>query len=154
MISPVSSHGGGPPESRPARDGDGAPALPLATPILIVEDSATIAWVLESYLDDMGFSEITLSSTGEDAIAIAQHAPPGLLVSDINLGAGIDGVDAAIAISRAIKAPVLFVTAYADDAMRRRISVSLPVARLLSKPVQFAPFEAAVRRLLARPAAR
>src|SRR5690349_3382189 len=91
--------------------------LPLAAAILIVEDSAMIAWTVESFLGQMGFTDIVMASTGEEAVALARNAPPGLIVSDINLGAGADGIDTAIAITRDGDTPVLFVSAYADDAV-------------------------------------
>jgi CheY-like chemotaxis protein len=144
----------GPAELRPALAEEGLAVLPLATAILIVEDSAMIAWTVESFLGQMGFTDIVMASTGEEAIALAQSAPPGLIVSDINLGAGADGVDTAIAITRDSHIPVLFVSAYADDAMRQRIANHLPLAGLICKPIQRGSFQAAVRNLLVPPAAR
>jgi CheY-like chemotaxis protein len=134
---------------RPAPAGESQSVLPLATAILIVEDSAMIAWTVESFLGQMGFTEIVMASTGEEAVALARTAPPGLIVSDINLGAGADGIDTAIAITLESHTPVLFVSAYADDAVRQRIASHLPLAGLLCKPIQRDSFQAAVRNLLA-----
>ena len=46
----------------------------LSTAILIVEDSAMIAWTLESFLGQMGFSDIVLASNSEEAVALAELA--------------------------------------------------------------------------------
>jgi CheY-like chemotaxis protein len=143
----------GPSDLRPALPKQSLDTLPLATAILIVEDSAMIAWTVESFLGQMGFTDIVMASTGEEAVALARTAPPGLIVSDINLGAGADGIDTAIAITRDGDTPVLFVSAYADDAVRERIASHLPRAGLLCKPIQRDSFQAAVRNLLA-PSAR
>ena len=64
----------------------------LAAPVLIVEDEAMIAWMLESLLEDMGFTAITVVATGDEALDAARRLSPGLIVSDINLGpSGLDG---------------------------------------------------------------
>src|SRR5579872_639826 len=89
----------GPTDLRPALTQESLDVLPLATAILIVEDSAMIAWTVESFLGQMGFTDIAMASTGEEAVTLARKAPPGLIVSDINLGAGADGIDTAITIT-------------------------------------------------------
>ena len=122
----------------------------FATPILVVEDESMIAWMLEDVLLEAGFTSIELASTGEDAEQFAARERPGLIVSDVNLGRGKDGIDAARVI-RAANGPVplIFVTAYADDAIRERLSVELPGAQLLRKPVEAAALIKAVMRALA-----
>jgi len=125
-------------------------ALQLATPVLIIEDEMMIAWMVQSVLEDLGFSDLVIASSGEQAKADADRAKPGLIISDINLGAGCDGVEASSAISGGI-VPVLFISAYADPDVRRRISRDLPAAQLLGKPVGVSELEAAIEVLL-RPA--
>lgn len=94
-----------------------------------------IAWMVENILLDAGFTTIEMAATGEDAEARAASFRPGLVISDVNLGAGKDGIDSAVAIRAATRLPIIFVTAYADDAMRARIAAAVPGAALLRKPV-------------------
>lgn len=108
----------------------------LDTRILIIEDEAIIAWMIESIFEEMGFTEILLTSSGADALAAALRSQPGLVVSDVNLGAGLDGIDTAVRICGADDIPVLFVSAYADDRTRARIARDLPSAPLLRKPLR------------------
>lgn len=131
------------------------PAAPCvaATRVLVVEDEGMIAWMIEGVLQDMGFSDIALVSTGAQALAAADAAAPGLLVSDVNLGGGPDGIETACKIALSHPVPVVFVTAYADDATRDRIARLVPGARLLRKPVQSAVLQAVILTLLERPAA-
>ncbi len=83
----------------------------LAMPVLIIEDEAMIAWMLESLLEDMGFKTLIVVASGEDALAAARRDPLGLIVSDINLGSGrLDGVETAATLRTMVKAPILFVT--------------------------------------------
>ena len=142
---------GKPPSSPPAvgRNNDRERAL-LATPILVVEDEAMIAWMIENVLLDAGFTTVEMAATGEDAERLAAADRPGLIISDVNLGRGKDGIAAASAIRAASGAvPLIFVTAYADDKMRDRLATELPGAQLLRKPVDEAALIRAVMRALA-----
>ena len=110
--------------------------VPLGIPVLIVEDEAMIAWMIESLLEDMGFTSISVASNGEDAIAKAASLRPGLVISDINLGqGGLDGIDAAKAILGLTAASVVFVTGYAGLGERERIARDVPEAHVLPKPI-------------------
>lgn len=108
----------------------------LAAPVLIVEDEAMIAWMLESLLEDMGFTAITIVASGDEALDAAARLSPGLIVSDINLGpGGLDGVTAAATIRRTLPTPVLFVTGHAGADALERIREGVPGALVLRKPV-------------------
>ncbi|WP_457349089.1 response regulator [Sphingomonas sp. UYP23] len=112
--------------------------MPLETPVLIVEDEAMIAWMLESLLEDMGFISIAVASSGEDAVAEAARVRPGLVISDINLGQlGLDGIDAAAAIlgTTATATAIVFVTGHAGREERERIARDVPGAHVLRKPI-------------------
>ncbi len=119
------------------------PAL-LGTPVLIIEDEAMIAWTLESLFDDMGFTSVSLAPDADAAIAAARADAPGLIVSDINLGHGPDGVAAVAAITAAAPTPTVFVTGYACEDVRARIARAVPGAAVLRKPVQLDELQRAV----------
>lgn len=144
------SAGAGPPVSAARRGADGA-GVDVHAPILIVEDEVMIAWMLETLLEDAGFDAIAIASDGDSALAQAARLRPALLISDINLGAGIDGVEVATRIAGGSGVPVLFVSAYADDAARARIAQGVPRAVLLRKPIDQSAFLAAVFSALAAP---
>lgn len=140
-----------PPPSPPGtgQDNDRERAL-FATPILVVEDESMIAWMIENVLLDAGFTTVEMAATGEDAERLAAADRPGLIISDVNLGRGKDGIAAATAIRSASGLiPLIFVTAYADDRMRQRLAAELPGAQLLRKPVDEAALIRAVMRALA-----
>lgn len=130
---------------------DRLPRTVLERPVLIVEDEAIIAWMLESLLEDMGFLSVSTAATGEEALAAAAERPPVLIVSDINLGPrSIDGVDAAAAICRRQTAPVVFVTGHASPDALVRIERDVPNALLLRKPITFSALRRAVSEVLER----
>ena len=124
------------PAAQPPANPDDLGAALLALPVLIIEDEAMIAWMMESLLEEMGFTAISIAACGEDAVQMAERIHPELVISDINLGpGGIDGVEATIRIIRSTTTPVVFITAYASAEARDRIANDVPGAHLLRKPV-------------------
>lgn len=117
-------------------------------PVLIVEDEAMIAWMLESLLEDLGFRRIAIAADGDQAVAAAALTAPRLILSDINLGPGRDGVEAVAEIRRRTGAAVVFISAYVDQDARTRIEAQVSGALILSKPVGSEDVASAVRRLL------
>ena len=78
--------------------------------VLVIEDDGDLRRLLRRGLEEEGF-EVVQASLGKDAVALAEHDPPDLLVVDIGLP-DADGRDVAQAIrSRGVEAPVLFLTA-------------------------------------------
>lgn len=114
--------------------------------VLLVEDELFVALHLEAVLEDLGHSVCAIVSTGEAALdAVDLHAPD-LVFMDLNLGAGIDGVETARRIIRLRALSVVFVSAYGDEATRARIEAAAPGAQLVAKPVT----PGSLRRALAR----
>jgi DNA-binding response OmpR family regulator len=135
---------------RPARGYDPTGKAPyLGTRILILEDEMMIAWTIENMLSEAGYSDITIAADGYEGRRASAERTPGLLVSDINLGAGIDGIETCVTICKAANIPVLFVTAYADERTRDRIANHFPHAELLRKPIDGGMLIGAVQRALA-----
>lgn len=120
----------------------------LDTPLLVVEDEAMIAWMVETMLEEMGFGAIAIAPTGDEAIRLAGATPPGLIISDINLGPGLDGIAAAAAIRAVQAGPVIFITGYASAEAHARIRAELPGAAVLRKPVSEMELRAAITRAL------
>ena len=135
------------PPDRSPRPGPGQGKVPALArvPVLVVEDEAMIAWMLESLLEDMGFEVIALASNAVEAVAAAERQTPALVISDINLGPGADGIDAIGAIRRTCRPAVVFVSAYIDDDARRRIAQQVADARILSKPLSGNGLSAVIR---------
>ena len=99
----------------------------MTTPaILIVEDQRLIAKGIANQVKSMGYLVAGSASTGEDAVRQALELRPDLILMDISLGAGIDGVEAARLIRRELKVPVVYLTANADDEVLRRAIGSNP----------------------------
>jgi CheY-like chemotaxis protein len=86
----------------------------LASRILIIEDEPIIALDLDNLVTELGHQVVAIASTRNEAIAKAQAERPGLVLADINLGAGGSGLEAATSILGSFDIPVIFITAYPE----------------------------------------
>lgn len=111
---------------------------------LIVEDEIFIALHLETILQDLGLEVSGIVATGRDAVETAIRTEPDMIFMDINLRGDIDGVEAARQALAVLDVPVIFVTAYGDEATLKRISAVAPNAPVLQKPPQTATLAAAI----------
>lgn len=82
--------------------------------ILIIEDEAKIAEVIESYLLKEGF-EIYICDDGSKALETFEQAKPALVILDLMLP-GITGEEICKGIRRISRAPIIMLTAKVDEA--------------------------------------
>jgi CheY-like chemotaxis protein len=116
--------------------------------ILVVEDDQTIQSVIEEALSDGGF-EITIASSGEQAVELMGTANPQFraVVTDINLGRDrMDGWDVARhARESKPDMPIIYMT---GDSADEWASKGVPNSILLTKPFAPAQLVTAVAQLL------
>lgn len=121
-----------------------------AVQVLLVEDDAISALALTRHLQRMGFTVCGVAAGEEDAVRLAAAERPDLVLMDIRLEDGGDGITAATLIQDRYGIPSLFVTAEADAETLRRAGQVRSLG-LLPKP--FTPMrlrhamDAAVERL-------
>lgn len=90
----------------------------MTTTVLLVDDHPVVRSGLRAVLDSAPeLSVVGEAATGEEAIALASHLRPDVVLCDLRLGDGIDGIQATSAI-RALDAPpaVLILTTFDRDA--------------------------------------
>ena len=85
-----------------------------ATDVLIIEDEPIIAMDIEELVLSCGHRVVGVAASEAEALQIAERHRPGLILADINLGAGGDGSSAVQRIMQRHYAPVIFVTAYPE----------------------------------------
>jgi PAS domain S-box-containing protein len=107
----------------------------MTTTILVVEDEKIIAKGIEKRLRGLGYAASWSASTGEEAIKKASELRPDLVLMDIHLGSGMDGVEAAGVIRRQLNLPVVYLTAHSDDATLQRAKLTEPFGYCL-KPYE------------------
>lgn len=102
--------------------------------ILLVEDEMIVLEDLRLRLKAMGYVVRATATSGEDAIRLARELQPDIVVMDISLRGGMDGVEAAAIISAETGIPVVYVTGLGDpDTMGR--AQATPGGSFVLKPV-------------------
>jgi len=104
-----------------------------ATDVLIIEDEPIIAMDIEELVQSCGHRVVGVAATEADAVKMAELSRPGLILADINLGAGGDGTCAVARIMKYHYAPVIFVTAYPE---RLLTGDALEPAFVITKPFE------------------
>jgi len=116
---------------------------------MIVEDEHIVALELEHRLRRMGFDIVGNFPTGEEAVANAAAAAPELVLMDIGLAGEMDGIAAAALLRSEYSIPVVFLTAYADDATVERLKSTEPLGYVL-KPFEQRALHATIETALFR----
>lgn len=88
--------------------------------ILIVEDEAIIVMGLSLTLRDFGYEVAAQASSGEEAVRLAEETRPDLVLMDVTLRGGMDGIEAAGRIRGRLDVPVVYLTALTDEDTLRR----------------------------------
>ena len=118
--------------------------------VLVVEDEALVREIVTEGLADDGLA-VAEASSAEDALALTQAAgPPDVVVTDVNLGQGMDGLALAEEVHRRWPdAGVVIMTGNPACVGDRAPG---PQERFLTKPFGNARLVSAVRELMGRPA--
>ncbi|MBV8471456.1 MAG: EAL domain-containing protein [Burkholderiaceae bacterium] len=122
---------------------------PVAPRLLIVEDESIVALDLRDNLETLGFSVVGVAASQASALRLVQRERPDLVLMDINLGRGGDGIQTAAVMRELVDVPVVYLTAYAESEMLRRASATVPYGYLL-KPFELRELNATVRMALVR----
>jgi DNA-binding response OmpR family regulator len=108
--------------------------------ILVVDDEANIADLVELYLRKEGF-RVLKAGTGEDGLSAAKRERPRLVVLDVGLP-GIDGLEVCRKLQAESQIPVIFLTAR-DSEIDRVLGLEMGADDYLTKP--FSPRELVAR---------
>ena len=103
------------------------------TNILVVEDQRAVAGALRMRLRGLGYDVMAIATDGNEAIEKAGELRPDLILMDIKLGEGMDGIEAAHRIRAQFDIPVVYVSAYADRELLDRARATRP-AGFINKP--------------------
>ena len=102
--------------------------------ILVVEDESIVAKDIQKRLENLGYTVSAVASTGKEALEKVADSPD-LVLMDIVLRGGMDGIEAAEIIRTQFGIPVVYVTAYADEKTLDRAKITEPYGYVLK------PFE-------------
>lgn len=117
--------------------------------VLIVEDEALIALDIERRVRRLGYAHAGTADNRDDAVALFKETNPDLVLMDISILGPVDGIDTARELSTLGDAPVIFITAFADDATVARAAEVSPFG-YLQKPFDDRTLAVTVKVALAR----
>jgi DNA-binding response OmpR family regulator len=109
-----------------------SPSHPRA---LIVEDEYLIAHGLEASMHELGFAECDVAPNARQAHVLSMSERPDVVVVDVCLEGGREGIEVARWLREIFAVPVVFVTSYSDDDTVSHIRRIFPSAPVLPKPV-------------------
>ena len=109
--------------------------------IVVVEDDANIADLLDMYLRREGF-RVLQAATGQDGLEIIQREHPRMAILDVSLPGGIDGLEVCRRVRATSPLPVLMLTAR-DTEVDRVLGLEMGADDYVTKP--FSPREVVAR---------
>lgn len=99
--------------------------------ILVVEDEWVVADQICSNLREFGYTVCSTASTGEEAIRKVETDRPDLILMDIVLNGGMDGIEAVERITLQFDIPVVYLTAYTKPEYIERAKQTKPFGYLV-----------------------
>ncbi|MFN3402313.1 MAG: response regulator, partial [Ferrovibrio sp.] len=118
--------------------------------VVIVEDDDLVRSLLAEGLSDEGLYVVGSCDTSLEAAHLAEILRPDLVVMDIGLAGGDDGLLAASRIYRATGIRCLFTTGQDVASLQRRSRMMPPALGWLQKPFTPSQLAAAVKQALAQ----
>ncbi len=94
--------------------------------VLVVEDDALIAQNIGHRIQQLDYQLLDIIHSGEEAIRSAVEMRPDVVLIDIQLGDGMDGIEAAARIREQCNIPVVYLTAYVDETILQRAKITTP----------------------------
>jgi|GEM_PF-572527 len=103
--------------------------------ILVVDDEIVIAKDLEAMVVQFGYQVVGVACSGEEAVELSTQTDPDLVLTDLSLKGDLDGIETASRIRYRLRAPIIFLTDYTDEATLERARVFEPDGYIV-KPIR------------------
>jgi PAS domain S-box-containing protein len=115
----------------------------LKSKILIVEDEPVIGKNIYKILRHKGYDTVGPAKNSEDAVRMALHEKPHVVIMDIEITGDSDGIETAKRINETADIPVLYLTAHSDDETIQRARETDPYGYII-KPINSRELIAAI----------
>ena len=102
--------------------------------IIIVDDDMFMVMYLEELLAENGYHVAGSACTGEEALEVARKYHPTLVLMDVKLGTGIDGIQTSDNLRKELDIPCIFITGHDDRHLLQRAKQCRPLGYIL-KPL-------------------
>lgn len=117
--------------------------------VMVVEDEGVVALNLRQRLQKLGYEVPVVVSSGADALAQIEMLRPDVVLMDIHIDGDLDGIETASRIPPELMVPVIYLTAYSEEATLARAGATRPYGYLL-KPFSERELHATIKMALER----
>jgi len=119
------------------------------TRIVAVEDESIIALNLKQQLRGLGYEVCAIAASGAEALKAIAEFSPDLVLMDIRINGELDGIETAQRIPAGLGIPVIYLSAYSEDATLDRARATRPYGYLI-KPYSERELHATIQMALER----
>lgn len=99
--------------------------------VLVIEDESIVSKDIQHSLKRLGYAIAGAAATGEKALQLADEEKPDIVLMDIMLKGDMNGIEAAEIVRREHNIPVIFLTAYADEATLAKAKITEPYGYII-----------------------
>ena len=117
--------------------------------IMVVEDERIVAMHIRQQLEKLGYEVPAVVASGDQALQSIDKERPDLILMDIRIDGNIDGIETASRVPPEYKIPVIYLTAYSEEATLSRAKTTTPHGYLL-KPFSERELHATIQMALER----
>ena len=117
--------------------------------VLVVEDERIVALQLKQQLMSLGYMVPAMVANGASALRHITESVPDIVLMDIHIEGSIDGIETASRIPPELDLPVIYLTAYSEDATLERARATKPYGYLI-KPYSDRELHATIQMALER----
>lgn len=117
--------------------------------ILVVEDEGLVAAQIRETLEGLGYDVPAVAATGANALERLSEIEPDLVLMDIQLKGGMNGIEAAQRMRARLDVPVVYLTAFSDTETLEQAKLTDPLGYVL-KPFDERSLHATIQMALHR----
>lgn len=99
--------------------------------VLVVEDESIVSKDIQHSLKKLGYHIAGAAATGEKALELVRTESPDIILMDIMLKGDMSGIDVAEIVKKEYNIPIIFLTAYADEATLSKAKVIEPYGYII-----------------------
>lgn len=99
--------------------------------VLVVEDEFIVSKDIQSSLKKLGYQVIGAAPSGEKALELLEANQTDIVLMDIMLKGELNGIETAEIVKNQYSIPVIYLTAYADEATLSKAKVTEPYGYIL-----------------------
>jgi CheY-like chemotaxis protein len=103
------------------------------TSIIVVEDERIVALHLKQQLSKLGYNVAAVVASSNEALHKISEVRPDLVLMDIHIEGDIDGIETTMRIPAEYRIPVIYLSAYSEEATLERARSSKPYGFLSSR---------------------